>query len=98
MNEETKETEAANVPSKEEIIDAVKSAFKDNEEGLRLLDSIMSNLVELKKLDNSKPGSASFRMWMMFIMFLFGIPSFEQPLFGLEPEERTEDETDTTQL
>ena len=68
MNEETKETEAANVPSKEEIIDAVKSAFKDNEEGLRLLDSIMSNLVELKKLDNSKPGSASFRMWMMFII------------------------------
>ena len=92
MNEEIKETEAANVPSKEEIIDAIKSTFKDNEEGLKLIDSIMSNLVELKKLDKSKPGSVSFRMWMMFIMFLFGMPSFEQPLFGLEPTEREEDE------
>lgn len=92
MNEEIKETEAANVPSKEEIIDAIRDAFKDNEEGLKLIDSIMSNLVELKKLDKSKPGSASFRMWIMFIMFLFGMPSLEQPLFGLEPTEREEDE------
>lgn len=95
MNEEVEKTEGTatpEVPSKEEIVDAIKSAFKDNEEGLKLIDSIMGNLVELKKLDNSKPGSASFRMWIMFIMFLFGMPSLEQPLFGLEPTERTEDE------
>ena len=98
MEEENKEEVTGNPLTKEEMIDAIKSAFEDNEEGLKLVGSIMSNLVELKRLDNSKPGSASFRMWMMFIMFLFGMPSLEQPLFGLEPIEREEDETDKPQL
>lgn len=96
MKEENKEEVTGNPLTKEEMIDAIKSAFEGNEEGLKLVGNIMSNLVELKRLDNNKPGSASFRMWMMFILFLFGMPSLEQPLFWLEPTEREEDETDKT--
>ena len=88
MEEETNEEVVGSPITKEEIIDAIKESFKENEEGLKIVDSIMNNLVELKKLDNSKPGSASFRMWIMFLMFLFGIPSSEQPMWGLEPEEK----------
>lgn len=98
MEEENKEEVTSNPPTKEEIVDAIRNAFKDSEEGLKLVDNILSNFVELKRLESNNPGSTSFRMWLVFMMFLFGMPGFEQPLWGVKPEEREKDETDKIQL
>ena len=62
--------------SQEELTEAIKNAFKDNEEGLKHVDSIMNSIVELQKLDKEKPGSAMFRIWIMFLLMLFGGTGF----------------------
>lgn len=98
MSEEIEDKTGYEVPTKEEMIETIKSAFKDNEEGLKLIDSIMNNLVKLKELERINPQSASFRMWMMYMLFLLGGSCYEQPIWGLEPSERKEDETDKTKV
>lgn len=52
MSEEIDEKKVDNSLSsltKEEVLETIRSIFKDNEESLKYVDSIISNLVELKK-------------------------------------------------
>lgn len=98
MEEENKEGTAENPLStltKEEVLETIKRIFKDNEESLKYIDNIISNLVEIKRLEVSKPGSTSFATWILPILLLFG-PSLD----GLDKDllNRVEDETDKTQL
>lgn len=39
--------------TKEEVLETIRSIFKDNEESLKYVDSIISNLVELKKISDA---------------------------------------------
>lgn len=43
--------------TKEEVLDTIKSVFKDNEESLKYIDNIINNLVELKRLSVANPTS-----------------------------------------
>ena len=75
MSAETKEGIVDNPLStltKEEVIDTIKSVFKDNEEHLKHLNNIISNLAEIKRLEVKNPGSASFSTWLLPILLLFG--------------------------
>lgn len=67
MSEEIKKD-----PSKEEMEEAIRKAFKDNEEGLKAIESIMNNMVKLREMDKTNPSSSAFRLWIMFLVFLLG--------------------------
>lgn len=67
MSEEIKKT-----PSKEEIEEAIRKAFKDNEEGLKAIESIINNMVKLREMDKTDPSSSEFRLWLVFLVFLLG--------------------------
>lgn len=57
--------------TKEEVLDTIKSIFKDNEESLKYIDNIISNLVELKRLSVANPTSTSLVTWIIPILLLF---------------------------
>ena len=93
MNEEIKETEVENPIkdlTKEEILETIRNVFKDNEESLKHLDNIFDSIKEIKKLEVDNPKTASFGMWMLPILFMFG-PNFR----GLDKDllKAVEDET-----
>lgn len=79
MNKETEETEVKNPYNltKEDILNTIRDIFKDNEEALKHLDSIINGLAGIKKLDTESPRSNSFILWMIPILLLFG-PSFDE--------------------
>lgn len=57
--------------TKEEVLDTIKSVFKDNEESLKYIDNIINNLVELKRLSVANPTSTSLVTWILPILLLF---------------------------
>lgn len=57
--------------TKEEVLDIIKSVFKDNEESLKYIDNIINNLVELKRLSVANPTSTSLVTWILPILLLF---------------------------
>lgn len=57
--------------TKEEVLDTIKSVFKDNEESLKYIDNIINNLVELKRLSVANPASTSLVTWILPILLLF---------------------------
>lgn len=57
--------------TKEEVLDTIKSIFKDNEESLKYIDSIINNLVELKRLSIANPMTTSLMTWIPTILLLF---------------------------
>lgn len=81
--------------TKEEVLDTIRNTFKDNEESIKHIDNIISNLAEIKKLEVANPRSTSFMTWILPILLLFG-PNFN----GLDRDllNRIEDETDKSQL
>lgn len=57
--------------TKEEVLETIKSIFMDNEESLKYINNIISNLVELKKISVANPMSTSFMTWIPTILLLF---------------------------
>lgn len=57
--------------TKEEVLETIRSVFKDNEESLKYINNIISNLVELKKLNVANPVSTSFMTWIPTILLMF---------------------------
>lgn len=74
MNEEIDEKSVDNSLSsltEEEVLETIKSVFKDNEESLKYVDNIINNLVELKKLSVANPASTSFMTWIPIILLMY---------------------------
>lgn len=65
------EDNSLNSLTKEEALETIRSIFKDNEESLRYIDNIISNLVELKKISVANPTSTSLMTWIPTILLLF---------------------------
>ena len=57
--------------TKEEVLEPVKNVFKGNEESLKYIDSILNNLVELKKLEAANPQCTSLTRWILPILLMF---------------------------
>lgn len=78
--------------TKEEVLETIRSIFKDNEESLKYVDSIISNLVELKKISVANPMSTSLMTWIPTILLLFTGPWASNQ--GEELLKKEEDEPD----
>lgn len=74
MDEKNKE-EVPKTPldtlTKEEVLETIRSVFKDNEESLKYIDGIINNLVELKRLSIANPMTTSLMTWIPTILLLF---------------------------
>lgn len=57
--------------TRERIEEIIRDTFKDSEKSLKYFDSIIDNLLELKKLEVNNPKSTSFMTWIMPILLLF---------------------------
>lgn len=78
--------------TKEEVIAVIKDSFKNSDESLRYMDSIISNLTEPRRLEASNPRSISFLTWIFPVLMLFiGRGSEGQ---GKEPLKEERDEQD----
>lgn len=69
--DEKVEDNSLNSLTKEEVLETIRSIFKDNEESLKYIDNIISNLVGLKRLSVTNPTSTSLMTWIPTILLLF---------------------------
>ncbi len=79
--------------STKELIEELKEQdfFKNLDgEALKHIDNIISNILELKRMNSSAPFSGSGWIWLILMMFIFSSPFGNTPMYGIEPREDIE--------
>ncbi len=87
------ETMETGKKSTEEIINGLKEQdlFKNlDKEALKYIDNIVSNILELRRMNSSAPFSGSGWIWLILMMFIFSSLFGNTPMYGIEPREDTE--------